>query len=128
VLQDVIGGGSVNPEIESIADQQVQHLTHFLFTSVISFFSISVNFYIACCLSIRLLEGLLVTLLSDADQQVPHLNHFLFISVISYFFVSVIFLHCFSIRLLEALLVSLQLNPVHQGIGLPLLLKMLSVA
>jgi hypothetical protein len=38
VLLDVMGQEAVNAEIESATDQQVQHLSHFLFMSVISFF------------------------------------------------------------------------------------------
>jgi hypothetical protein len=44
------------------------------------------------------------------------------------FSILVIFLHCPSIRFLEAVLVTLQLNPVCQGIVLPQSLNMLSVA
>jgi hypothetical protein len=53
------------------------------------------------------------------DQQVQHLSHFLFISVISYFLYLSHFLHCPSIRFLKVVLVTLQLNPVRQGIVLP---------
>jgi hypothetical protein len=64
VLLDVMGDGVVNAETESVADEQVQHLNHFYsHQSFLIFFLSQSFFYIAYCLSIRLLEALLVTLL-----------------------------------------------------------------
>jgi hypothetical protein len=60
VIADVLGEKAANAETESAADQQVQHLSHFLFISVISFFYLC---HFLHCISIRFLEALLATLL-----------------------------------------------------------------
>jgi hypothetical protein len=76
VLRNVMGEGDVNAEIETTAgvvgevvveveknpgaDQQVQHLSRFLFISVISYFLYLSHFL--HCPSIRFLEAVLVTL------------------------------------------------------------------
>jgi hypothetical protein len=57
VIADVVGEKAANVETKSAANQQVQHLNHFLFISVISFFSISIIFL--HCFSIKFLEALL---------------------------------------------------------------------
>jgi hypothetical protein len=45
VIVDVVGEKATNAMTESIADQQVQHLSHFLFISVISFFFLPLSFF-----------------------------------------------------------------------------------
>jgi hypothetical protein len=103
VLQDVVAEKAANAEIKSAADQEVQHLRHFLFMSVISF-SISLFF--------TLLFNQVLTIGdidsgSAADQQVEHLSHFLSCQLFLCFFYLCHFLHCFSIRFLEAQLETL---------------------
>jgi hypothetical protein len=100
VLQDVVAEKETNAEIESAADQQVQHLRHFLFMSVISFsFFLFLSFF-------TLLFNQVLTIgdidSGSADQQVQHLSHFLSCQLFLYFFYLCHFLHCFSIRFLEA--------------------------
>jgi hypothetical protein len=61
VLLNVMGEEDFNAEAETVAGQQVQHLSHFLFISAISYF-----FYLSHflhCLNIRFFEALLATML-----------------------------------------------------------------
>jgi hypothetical protein len=56
-----MGEEAVNAEAEFAVDQHVQHLSHFLFISAISYFFLSQSFL--HYLSIRFLEALVATLL-----------------------------------------------------------------
>jgi hypothetical protein len=88
VLQDVVAQKAANAEIESAADQQVQHLRHFLFMSVISF---SISLFFLHCFSIRFL---LLEILIVVPLQTNRLSTSAIFYHVSYFFVfsiSVIF-------------------------------------
>jgi hypothetical protein len=110
VIVDVVGEEAANVERESAVDQQVQHLNHFLFISVISLF-LSLPFFImilprliasnAGDTQTELPEGAMADAMgeeelnvekeSSEDEQVQHLIHFCASQSFICFFISAIF-------------------------------------
>jgi hypothetical protein len=93
VLPDVIGEEAANVETGSAADQQVQHLGHFLFISVIYFFLSQLFFTLPLHQVLGSTTGDTASDMGEvvveakkypaANQLVQHLCHFLLTSVIS---------------------------------------------
>jgi hypothetical protein len=99
VLPNVMVEEAINVETESAADQQVQHLSHFLFISVISYF-----FYLSHFFTLPLHQvpgsttgdttGVVGEVVVEAEkypaaeQQVRHLSHF-FVHISYFFMISI---------------------------------------
>jgi hypothetical protein len=95
----ILGEKAANVETESAPDQQVQHLSHFLFISVTSFFLSLLFFTLLLHQVLGSTVGdtaggsigeVVVDALKDsiADQLIQHLNHFFHLS---HFFVIFIY-------------------------------------